>query len=105
MATILPSDLTTLHLSRGETAELRTLDLLRRSLPAGTRFSTPCTGPYRPRTAPFSVRRTFIVVNRSGEAVVVEQKAGSLVESESGLGKIYEGSAPKLVAPQIHRNS
>lgn len=34
MAQLFPSDITPLHLSLGETSELRTLDLLRRRLPA-----------------------------------------------------------------------
>ncbi len=33
----------------------------------------------------------FVVVNRSGQAVIVEQKAGALEETDAGLAKRYTG--------------
>jgi hypothetical protein len=44
----------------------------------------------------------FIIVNRSGEALVIEQKSGNLDETSDGLVKNYPDGR-KSVAAQIHR--
>lgn len=91
MARLLPSDVTTAPLSFGESAELRTLDLLRRKLPAdytvyhSVHWSLSTSGH-----AMFG-EVDFVVVNRSGAVVIVEQKAGQLEETQAGLSKRYEG--------------
>lgn len=104
MARLLPSDVTPLSLSLGETAELRTLDLLRRRLPQD--YVVYHSVHWSLSTASRSMfgEVDFVVVNRSGDVVIVEQKAGQLEETGEGLAKRYEGVGAKLVAPQIHRN-
>lgn len=104
MARLLPSDVTTAPLSFGESAELRTLNLLRRKLPAdytvyhSVHWSLSTSGH-----AMFG-EVDFVVVNRSGAVVIVELKAGQLEETPAGLAKRYEGLELKSVAPQVHRN-
>ena len=45
----------------------------------------------------------FVIVNRAGEVLVVEQKNGPLQETPDGLAKSY-GVNKKLVSSQIQRN-
>ena len=45
----------------------------------------------------------FVVLNRSGDVLFIEQKNGSLEESAAGLVKRY-GQSEKNVAGQIHRS-
>ena len=102
MAHLLPSDVSNLTLSLGQTAELRTLETLRRGLSSDyTVFHTvhwSRDSEYR-----ISLGETdFVIVNQSGECVVIEQKAGALEESNHGLIKRYENGS-KNVAIQIHR--
>lgn len=103
MATLLPSDVTALSLSLGETAELRTLEFLRRSLPDDYIVFHSVHWSLATAARAMYGEADFVVVNRAGEAVVVEQKAGALEETGEGLAKRYPGAAPKLVAPRIHR--
>jgi len=102
MARLLPSDVTELSLSLGHTAELRTLDALRRGLTRDyTVFHSvhwSLDGSPRPRFG----EADFVVVNRAGAALVIEQKAGRLEETADGLVKRY-GDRTKSVAHQIHR--
>ena len=87
----------------GETAELRTLEILRAKLPPGytvfhsVHWSKDVLGSIAVGEA------DFIIVNQSGECVVIEQKSGSLDESSEGLVKRY-ADGRKNVATQIHRN-
>ena len=87
MAQLLPSDVSDLSLSLGETAELRTLAMLRNDLsPAYTVFHSV----HWSRDASYRVafgEADFIIINQSGECVVIEQKAGELEESPIGLIK------------------
>lgn len=104
MAHLLPSDLTPLALSLGETAELRTLDLLRRGLPNDYTVYHGVHWSLSTASRAMFGEADFVVVNRSGQTVIVEQKAGALEETDAGLAKRYGGMAPKLVASQIGRN-
>ncbi len=104
MAHLLPSDLTPLALSLGETAELRTLDLLRRGLPNDYTVYHGVHWSLSTASRSMFGEADFVVVNRSGQAVIIEQKAGALEETDAGLAKRYPGAAPKLVASQIGRN-
>lgn len=102
MAQLLPSDLSGLSLSLGETAELRTLEMLRAGLPSSyvVFHSVHWTRDAEFRTA-FG-EADFVVVNEAGDVVVVELKSGMLEESPTGLIKRYADGA-KDVATQIHR--
>jgi hypothetical protein len=102
MARLLPSDISTLSLSLGETAELRTLETLRSGLPSAY---TVFHSVHWTRDAAYKTafgEADFIVVNQSGEVVVIEQKSGALDESADGLIKRYFDGR-KNVASQIHR--
>ena len=102
MARLLPSDISELSLSLGETAELRTLQALRTGLPSAY---TVFHSVHWSRDAAYRTafgEADFIVVNQSGEVVVIEQKSGALDESADGLIKRYS-DGEKNVATQIHR--
>lgn len=102
MARLLPSDISELSLSLGKTAELRTLDSLRTDLPSEY---TVFHSVHWSRDAAYQTtfgEADFIVVNQSGEVVVIEQKSGALDESADGLIKLYS-DGQKNVASQIHR--
>lgn len=104
MAQLFPSDITPLHLSLGETSELRTLDLLRHRLPADYAVYHSVHWSLSTSARVMFGEADFVIVNRSGEVVIIEQKAGRLEDTPEGLAKRYDGAVPKLVAPQIHRN-
>src|SRR5664280_3064355 len=102
MARLLPSDISELSLSLGETAELRTLEALRSGLPSAY---TVFHSVHWSRDAAYHTdfgEADFIVANQSGEVVVIEQKSGALDESTDGLIKRYSDGR-KNVASQIHR--
>jgi Nuclease-related domain len=85
MARLLPSDISELSLSLGETAELRTLEALRSGLPSAYTVFHSVHWAYHTAFG----EADFIVVNQSGEVVVIEQKSGALDESAGGLIKQY----------------
>jgi hypothetical protein len=102
MARLLPSDISQLSLSLGETAEIRTLHALQNSLPSAY---TVFHSVHWSRDAAYKTafgEADFIVVNKSGDVVVIEQKSGALDESADGLIKRYS-DGQKNVAVQIHR--
>jgi hypothetical protein len=102
MARLLPSDISELSMSLGETAELLTLEALRSDLPSAY---TVFHSVHWSRDAAYHTafgEADFIVVNQSGEVVVIEQKSGALDESADGLIKRYS-DGQKNVASQIHR--
>src|SRR5450759_1580416 len=101
MARLLPSDISELSLSLGETAELRTLEALRGGLPSAY---TVFHSVHWSRDGAYQTfgEADFKVANQSGEVVVIEQKAGALDESADGLIKRYS-DGQKNVATQIHR--
>lgn len=102
MARLLPSDISELSMSLGETAELRTLEALRSGLPSAY---TVFHSVHWSRDAAYHTafgEADFIVVNQSGEVIVIEQKSGALDESADGLIKRYS-DGQKNVASQIHR--
>ena len=102
MARLLPSDISELSLSLGETAELRTLEILRSGLPSAY---TVFHSVHWSRDAAYHTafgEADFIIVNQSGDVVVIEQKSGALDESADGLIKRYSDGR-KNVASQIHR--
>jgi|SRR5262249_9241729 len=102
MARLLPSDISELSLSLGETAELRTLASLRTGLPASyTVFHSVHWARDSAYRATFG-EADFIVVNQTGEVVVIEQKSGSIEETNSGLIKQYP-DGEKNIVDQLHR--
>ena len=103
MARIVPSDISRLALSGGHTHELETLQQLKAQLPEdytvfhGVHWSRE----YAAWTHFGEI--DFVVLNRSGDVLFIEQKNGSLEESAAGLVKRY-GQSEKNVADQIHRS-
>lgn len=101
-ARLLPTDISELSLSLGETAELRTLGTLRAGLPATyTVFHSVHWARDAAYRAAFG-EADFIIDNQSGDVVVIEQKSGALDETADGLIKQYSDGR-KNVASQIHR--
>jgi hypothetical protein len=103
MAYIVPSDISQLALAGGKTLELETLRVLKKNLPAdyvvfhGVHWSRE----YKGHTAYGEV--DFVVVNRAGEVLLIEQKNGALEETGDGLIKVYE-SGRKNVGDQVRRS-
>jgi hypothetical protein len=102
MAHIVPSDITRLALSGAHEPELRTLALLKDALPDdytvfhGVHWSRQ----YKGTTVYGEI--DFVVVNRAGDVLLIEQKNGALEEDDQGLYKRY-GEDRKSVAYQILR--
>jgi Nuclease-related domain len=102
MARLLPTDTSEFSLSMGETAELRTLGALRAGLAA---TYTVFHSVHWARDAAYRTafgEADFVIVNQSGDVVVIEQKSGALDETADGLIKRYL-HGQKSVTSQIHR--
>ena len=103
MAYIIPSDISRLALSGVHRSELDTLGELKASLPNdymifhGVHWSRE----YEAWTHFGEI--DFVVLNRSGEVLFIEQKNGGLEETDEGLVKRY-GTDEKNVAQQVHRS-
>ena len=103
MAYLVPSDISRLALSGGHTRELDTLQMLKTALPNdytifhGVHWSRE----YETRTQFGEI--DFVVLNREGKVLFIEQKNGALEETESGLVKNYEEGG-KVIAYQLHRS-
>ena len=103
MAYIIPSDITQLALAGGNTRELETLQQLKTKLPPdytvfhGVHWSREYAG----HTVYGEI--DFVIVNRSGEVLLIEQKNGPLDETADGLVKNYSDKT-KNVGDQIKRS-
>lgn len=103
MAYIVPADISQLALSNAHTGELATLDMLKRLLPdAYTVFHNVHWSRARKDFAAFG-EIDFVVVNRAGRCIFIEQKNGALEETADGLFKHYANGS-KEVSSQILRN-
>ena len=103
MAHIIPSDISRLALSGAHSPEVETLRVLKRQLPDGyTVFhGVHWTREYKSGTRFGEI--DFVVLNRSGDVLFIEQKNGALEESGRGLIKGYD-DGDKNVADQIARS-
>ena len=103
MAHIIPSELSHLAQAGVHGGELDTLRRLEKELPNdysifhGVHWSSE----YEART--FFGEIDFVVINRAGDALFIEQKNGPLAETNNGLVKRYRDNE-KNVADQIHRS-
>ena len=103
MAYIVPYDLSRLSLSGAQNAELKALQMLKADLPNdftifhGVHWSRE----YEAWTHFGEI--DFVVLNRSGDVLFIEQKNGGLEETDEGLVKRY-GTDEKNVAQQVHRS-
>ena len=103
MARIVPSDLTRLALSGAHEPEIATLAILRDTLPDDyTVFhGVHWTRQYKGRTLYGEI--DFVVLNRAGRVLCIEQKNGRLEEVQGQLFKDY-GESSKNVGDQILRS-
>lgn len=103
MAYIVPSDIGDVALAQAERGELATLNYLKKSLSDQYHVfhSLHWTEAGYSGYVTYG-EADFVVVNGAGDVLVIEQKDGSLDETEQGLVKIY-GSTRKSVSQQIHR--
>ena len=103
MAHLIPSDLTRAALAGAKSPELDTLRVLKDTLPNdytifhGVHWSREYVG-----WTHFG-EIDFIVLNRAGAVLLIEQKNGALEESADGLTKHYEDNSKNL-AKQVHRS-
>jgi len=103
MARLIPSDISRLTLAGAENAELETLAILAKELPDDYAvFHSLHWSLASPRHTKFG-EIDFVIVNRAGEILVIEQKNGGLEETDQGLIKSY-GQRTKSVNSQIQRN-
>lgn len=103
MAYIVPSDISRLALAGAHSPELETLQALRSGLPNDyTVFhGVHWTRAYEGRTVFGEI--DFVVLNRSGDLLCIEQKNGALAEGPDGLVKRY-GEGEKDPVRQVHRS-
>lgn len=103
LAYIIPSDITRLALSGAHSPELHTLGALKNQLsPDYTVFhGVHWTREYEGWTVYGEI--DFVVLNRSGAVLFIEQKNGPLEGTDGGLVKRYE-EGTKNIAEQLHRS-
>jgi len=103
MAYIVPSDIKKLEFSAGNSHELDTLAYLQKNLSNdytvfhGVHWSRE----YQSWTHFGEI--DFVILNKNGKVIFIEQKNGALDESSGALVKHY-GNSSKDVADQIHRS-
>lgn len=103
MAQLIPSDLTHVQRSGWHVPELETLNTLRARLPVdytvyhGVHWTREGVG-----TTAFG-ELDFVIVNRAGRTLLVEQKNGALEETAAGLVKQYPAGR-KSVGEQVQRS-
>jgi hypothetical protein len=103
MAHLIPPDVQRQSLSGHRSGELETLLRLEKQLPDDyTIYHHVHWSLERPRFTIYG-EIDFIVVNRAGRALAIEQKDGALVEGQDGLVKHYN-DGDKSVVRQIHRS-
>ena len=101
MARIVPSDITRLALSGAPTQELETLQQLKTELPSDYTVFHGIHWSREYEAWSHFGEIDFVVLNRSGDVLFIEQKNGMLEQSAAGLVKHY-GQSEKNVADQIH---
>ena len=102
MARIIPADIPTLELAGANRHELETLRILQSRLPD---TYTVFHGVHWTREFPGQTvfgELDFVVVNESGRSLLIEQKNGTLEDTDSGLIAHYADGS-KNVVRQVHR--
>ena len=103
MARIYPADIMHLALAGAHSAERVTLQLLKDKLPNdyAVFHSVHWSREYQSWTVYREI--DFVIVNRSGKVMVIEQKNGSVDETGAGLVTVYADD-DKNVIDQVHRS-
>ena len=103
MAHLIPSDITKLELKRRNSPELETLDILAAGLPDDydVFHGVHWTRSYERHTVYGEI--DFIIVNKAGDVLLIEQKNGELEEQSEGLWKKYDDRNKNVVC-QMHRS-
>ncbi|MYB35510.1 MAG: AAA family ATPase, partial [Gammaproteobacteria bacterium] len=103
MAYLVPSDLSQLHLSDPHNPEIRVLHMLKRELPNDyTVFHGVHWSREHAQKTHFG-EIDFVILNRAGKVLMIEQKNGRLEETDEGLVKRY-ADGEKNPVQQIHRS-
>jgi hypothetical protein len=102
MAQIRPSDIPEAALAHATTGELATLSRLKKGLPPDYTVFHGVHWTNEWKTSTSFGEADFIIVNRSGAILVIEQKDGALIEGAGTLSKDY-GDGPKSVGGQVTR--
>lgn len=105
MARIIPNNVGELRLSGASESELTTLERLADELPLDyTVFHNRYIASLKPRDQQFG-EIDFVIVNQSGDVLLIEQKNGVLQEQDDDLGVRYAGETrSKSVIDQMHRS-
>ena len=105
MARIMPTNIAELRLGGESEAELATLERLKTALPDDyTVFHSRHVAELTQRRQQFG-EIDFVVVNQSGDVLLIEQKNGSLGERDDDLVVHYAGATQqKSVIDQVHRS-
>ena len=103
MARIIPSDISPLALAGAHSRELETLALLKDQLGPDYAVFHSVHWSFSQGQATRFGEIDFILVNRAGNVLCIEQKNGALAETPDGLVKVY-GERHKSVGTQIHRS-
>ncbi len=103
MAYIVPSDLSRLCLSGVHNAEIKVLQTLKTELPNDFTVFHGIHWSREYASWTHFGEIDFVVLNRAGQVLCIEQKNGRLIETDDGLVKRY-GVKSKNVAQQIHRS-
>jgi len=103
MAQLIPSDISQLALAGAHSGELETLAQLAEQLSSDYRVFHGVHWSFSQNRGTHFGEIDFIVVNRAGDLLCIEQKNGALAETPEGLVKFY-GKRAKSVVDQIHRS-
>ena len=104
MARLIPDDIQRLDLATEHSGELDTLQILKKGLSDDyTVFHSVHWTRENERYTVFG-EIDFVIVNQSGNVLIIEQKNGALDETVHGLVKRYYGGNEKNVVQQIHRS-
>ena len=103
MARIIPSDISPLALAGAQSRELETLAQLADRLGPDYSVFHSVHWSFSQGQGTHFGEIDFILVNRAGAVLCVEQKNGALEESPDGLVKVY-GERRKSIGAQIHRS-
>lgn len=103
MARLYPSDLDAAGLAGANPREIETLKALARDLPDDYSVYHGVHWAHPTATGKTAGEVDFVIVNRSGDVLVIEQKDGGLEETGQGLVKRYANGA-QSVTSQIERN-